>query len=567
MTDLAHILKYKFISFVKSTFDLRFITIARGLGSLMVFGGFAVGAYVLSHEITRFILEQTRTGLYLYHRFISMMLFVFFTAVNLGNIIVSYSTLYKSSEVSYLFTKPVSYSNIFVLKFLDNFLYSSTTLFLVAFTVLLGYGTYFGYPWYFFAGVMLFVLVPFMFLSACFAVLVLMAIMKITSRWGFRRVMGLLFGAYFAFIYLFFKFSNPIELVEEVNRYYPNIDQYLSQMTPGFLSYLPNHWVSEFLFYVARGDLARALPFAGILLGVTFGAFVIVLLVANRFYYSSWLVSLEVQASKSAPYSMVKTSFFDFRNRSVFSPQIEVLLKKEFFSFLREPSQWIHLLVMVILTIIFVMSIGNLNLRLRVTEIQLMTYLVLFGFAGFLSCSLSLRFVFPMISLEGQAFWTVLSSPLDRQKLYLTKFLLGFIIVFVLAELVAVAVNIPFVRLSASRPLLLYFGMYSAFWISLSIVAINLGFGGYFPSFNEKNPIRVSSTQGATLTFLVSLVYLVTVVAIVILPLTRYLESLFIFRQFNLASIVQPGTLLAVVSTSLVGFSAYVGLKSLQRDF
>ncbi|MEK6566525.1 MAG: hypothetical protein AABZ41_07455, partial [Bacteroidota bacterium] len=124
-----------------------------------------------------------------------------------------------------------------------------------------------------------------------------------------------------------------------------------------------------------------------------------------------------------------------------------------------------------------------------------------------------------------------------------------------------------FVRLSASRPLLLYFGMYSAFWISLSIVAINLGFGGYFPSFNEKNPIRVSSTQGATLTFLVSLVYLVTVVAIVILPLTRYLESLFIFRQFNLASIVQPGTLLAVVSTSLVGFSAYVGLKSLQRDF
>lgn len=32
MTDLAHILKYKVISFVKSTFDLRFMTIARGLG-------------------------------------------------------------------------------------------------------------------------------------------------------------------------------------------------------------------------------------------------------------------------------------------------------------------------------------------------------------------------------------------------------------------------------------------------------------------------------------------------------------------------------------------------------
>ncbi|HLF19415.1 MAG TPA: hypothetical protein VI704_01365 [Bacteroidota bacterium] len=567
MGDLVHVLKYKLISFLKGTFDLRFVTVARGLGSLLVFGGFAVGAYVLSFEITRFVLEQTRTGLYLYHRFISMMLFVFFVAVNLGNIIVSYSTLYKSSEVDYLFTKPVSYTNIFTLKFLDNFLYSSTTLFLVAFMVLLGYGNYFGYPWYFFAGVMFFVLVPFMFLSACVAVLVLMAIMKVTSRIGFRKVMALLFAVYFGFIYLFFRFSNPIQLVEEVNRYYPNVDQYLSQLTPGFLSYMPNQWVSEFLFFLARGEVYRALPYAGIMLGVSVAAFVIALLVANTFYYRSWLVSLEVHASKNTPYSMEQPGVLDFRKKSIFPSQIEVLLKKEFFSFVREPSQWIHLLVMVILTCIFVLSMGNLNLRLRVSEIQLITYLVLFAFGGFLSCSLALRFVFPMISMEGSAFWSLLSAPLDRQKMYLTKFMIGFIVVCSLSELVAVAINLPFVRLSARFPLLLYFGLFAAFWMSLCIVAINLGFGGYFPNYQEKNPIRVASTQGATLTFLISLVYLITLVAIFILPLSRYFESLFIFRPFDLTSIIQPGTLLAVVSASLAGFSMYVGMRSLQRDF
>ena len=44
-------------------------------------------------------------GLYLYHRFLEMILFIFFIAVNLGNIIVSYSTLYKSSEVAYPYDK------------------------------------------------------------------------------------------------------------------------------------------------------------------------------------------------------------------------------------------------------------------------------------------------------------------------------------------------------------------------------------------------------------------------------------------------------------------------------
>ena len=108
MGMFLHILKYKIISFVKTTFDVRAVPIIRGVGSLLVFGGFASGAYILSHEITQYVLEVPRIGLFLFHRFISMMLFVFFVSVNLGNIIVSYATLYRSPEVAYLLTKPVS---------------------------------------------------------------------------------------------------------------------------------------------------------------------------------------------------------------------------------------------------------------------------------------------------------------------------------------------------------------------------------------------------------------------------------------------------------------------------
>ncbi len=567
MALLVHILRYKFISFLKTTFDLRPISVIRGVGSLLVFGSFAYGAYVLSHAVTKFVLEQTRIGLFLYHRFISMMMFVFFIAVNLGNIIVSYATLYKSTEVNYLLTKPVSYTHIFVLKFLDNFLYSSTTLFLIGFTVLLGYGTYFGYPWYFFVGVLLFVLVPFMFLAACLAVIVLMAIMKTASRFGFRRVMTGIFLLYFGFIFVFFRVTNPIQLVEDVNRYYPNVDQYLSELGPGFLRFLPNQWVSEFLFYIASNDVQRALPFAGILLGVAAAAFVVCLLIAHRFFYRSWIVALEVQAQGSLPYHPTRLNLIDFRKGGFLSTHLDSLLKKEFFTFFREPSQWIHLMVMVVLTSLFVVSVGNLNLRLRVTDIQLMTYLVLYAFGGFLTSSLALRFVFPLLSLEGNAFWCLKSAPIDSGKIYLTKFLIGLVVVLTLAEIVSVATNIPFVRLSARRPLLLWFGIFSTFWMSFAVVALNLGLGGYFSNFTEKNPIRVASSQGATLTFLFTLVFLVALVVIVIVPLSQYFQSIFIFRNFDLRSIVLPGTILAMFSMVLAVFSSAVGLRSLRRDF
>lgn len=567
MDQFLHILRFKALSFLKATFDLRTASVLRGLGSTAVFGAFAYGAYVLSYDLTQFVLEQTRVGLFLYHQFISMMLFVFFVAVNLGNIIVSYATIYRSSEVAFLMTKPVPHLTIFVLKFLDNFLYSSTTLFLMAFMALLGYGTYFGHSWYFFVGVMFFVLVPFMFLSACLAVLILMGIMRIAGRFGFRKVMAVIFGVYFFLIFLFFKVSNPIKLVEEVNRYYPNIDQYVERLSPRMWEFLPNHWVSEFLFWMARGDVGRALPYGILIPAITLGLFLIVLMVARHYYYRSWLVSLEVQSSALAPYHPHRVHWIDFRRGGLFPPQLEVFLKKEVFTFIREPSQWIHLLVMIVLTALFILSVRNLNLRLRVADVQLLTYLVLFAFGGFLTSSLALRFVFPMIGLEGQPFWSIRTSPVELWKVYALKFLTGFVVVLVISVLVAVASNTPFVRMSARRPLLLWFGLYQSLWTSLAVVGLNLGLGGSFANYQEKNPIRAASSQGATITFLFALLYLFLQVVIILVPLARYFSSLFHFTPFNMDVIVLPGTMLAVLSMAVTLLSVALGLRVLRRDF
>jgi ABC-2 type transport system permease protein len=226
-----------------------------------------------------------------------------------------------------------------------------------------------------------------------------------------------------------------------------------------------------------------------------------------------------------------------------------------------------HLIVMMVLVTLFVSSLRSMNLTLRVADFQTFTYLALFGFGGFLSSSLALRFVFPMISLEGKQFWSLRTAPIDPRRIYLIKFAIAFLFLLLIAEIVAVFSNVPFVRTFTRRPLLMYFGVYNAFLVSLAMASLNYGFGGYFANFAEKNPIRVSSSQGATLTFLVSLVFLFALVAIVILPLTRYFESLFIFTEFKTRMIVLPGILLYVISMVITIGSLVVGMRSLKRDF
>src|SRR5271169_6266928 len=143
MEQFILLLNVKASTFLKSVTDFRPQSVLKNLSSLFIFGGVAVGVFLLSRAATGYLLMQSHIGLFLFHRFLSMLLYVFFITVNLGNMIVCYATLYKSDEVTYLMGLPVPHHTIFAVKFIDNFFYSSSTLLLLGLALLLGYGSYF----------------------------------------------------------------------------------------------------------------------------------------------------------------------------------------------------------------------------------------------------------------------------------------------------------------------------------------------------------------------------------------------------------------------------------------
>jgi ABC-2 type transport system permease protein len=561
MRTLFHIVWYKALSFFKTTTQLKVASIAKSIASLFVFGGFALGAYFFTFNTIQYIMEVADLGSFLLHRFLSMLLYVFFLSINIGNIIVSYATLYRSKETEFFFTKPVPHLSLFIIKFLDNFFYSSTTLFMIALAVLFGYGQYFQLPWTFYVNTLVFLFLPFMLIAASLGVTALMLLMKVAGKIGTKATLISLVVAYVGVVIAYFKLINPAKLVNGVMKHFPYTDQYFGYLDPPASTFLPNHWMTEALYWNLKGETASVVSNTALLILVSAACVSLMFFIARKLYYKSWLSYLELKAHSET--HATANGFFSFAKKSMFEPQTAVLIKKEFWQFFREPSQWIHLAIILLLIVVFVASIFQLTLGTNQPYLQTVSYLVMYVFNAFLVTSVALRFVYPMMSTEGMSFWKVRSAPIQLNKVYWLKFLLAVIPVLIANELLMIASH----HAIAHHQMIVLMGLMTSVFVALSIISMNLGTGTFFADYRETNPIKISSSQGATLTFLMSIAYLVFLIAMLFFPLFGYFQMAYKHIPYSSAMFFVSIGVFLLGSAIVMFISHTVGLKAIKRDF
>jgi ABC-2 type transport system permease protein len=561
MVEILHILRFKTRSSLKRSVDLNPANVVRAVGSLIVFGGFILGAYYASRVATDYLLDTARLGLFLLHRFLSMLLFVFFLSINVGNIIVSYATFYRSPEMEYYLTKPISHTNLFLIKFLDNFFYSSTVFFLLALAVLLGYGSHFHMGWIFYFRTMIFMLMPYMLLAGCSAVIMLMLLMRFAGVIGIRKVIVVLVVLYLGSLSGYFTMTNPMKLQAAVMEHFPHVDEYFGYLDAPAVKFLPNHWIAESLYWTMRGDTSIALSYTTVLVVATIALFGLMMVTARRVFYNSWLASLELRSAGESPKALMQ--MFSLTRPGRFDPQSTVLFRKEFWQFFREPSQWIHLTIISALVMTFIASIVQINLKQTLPFLQTVSYMVVLVFNLFLVSSIALRFVYPSMSTEGMNFWKILSAPVAREKVFWLKFTL-YLIPIVLTSGALVIFSHRSLR---EYPVLLQLNLCIMLFASAALTALNLGAGSFFSNFREKNPIRVASSQAATLTFLICIVYLTFVIAAMFVPFNNYFAFKLRGIPFEPATLTYATLLVFSISGLMAAASLAVGLRALKRDF
>lgn len=563
MTQIFHILKYKLIIFIRLNTRIDFNNLLKNLGSSVIYIGFAIGAFFFTRRIIWFLITEIKIGLFLLHEFMSIIFFIFFVSINVGNIIVSYSTLYKSNEVSYLFTKPVNPSKIFILKFFDNFFYSSSTLLMILLSVLAGYVSYFQMG---LSSLMLLFFgnfVPFMFSAGSLGVIILMILIKVASIIHPKKVIYIFGFFYLAFIILFFKINSPLELVNSVLKYYPflNKDLYLSNLVPAFLKYLPNSWLAESAFWINKDILFYAYPLTILQILVSIILFLIAVLLGRKWYFNTWLLNIKLTADYYSNKKQ-KQSILSFNNKSYLDPLTESLVKKDFLSFFREPSQWLHLIVLLMLMFIFLISVKGIRyIGLGNVYLQTGIYLSVFLFNLLLISTLSLRFIFPLISLEGEAFWKIKSAPVVNSKIILNKLFLFGLFILLTGLVLCYFINYRFVLQMELMALII------SFVATTTIIFINLGMGGIFVNYKEKNAIRIASSQGASITFLINIAYMLFITIILFKPISNYFLSIILEQPFELSNMFYPLIPITIISLIAIYFSVKTVNKALTKDF
>lgn len=525
MKELFFLFKYKLKTGLHIDFEIKSTSLIKNIATVIIYSFFLFGVYHITQITLDNFIVRFKLGTVLFHRFLSIVLFIFFVTVNVGNILVAFSTLYKSNEVFFLLSKPIRFENVFILKFFDNFFYSSATLFSILITALISYGIYFNLSIKFYFISFFFLIFPLIFLAGCLGVMILLGIIKLTTKMGIKNVIFFALVGYLSLVFIYFKYSSPVEVIKKIFRNYPAIDTSLLYIDDNIIKFFPNHWVSEALLTLSSGNGNDYNYFIILLLAVTIAAFALMVFIAKKYYYKSFLRILDLKLSKEG--KSILSSIFSFSRKNLIKGVEGFQLKRDAIMFFREPTQVMHLSLLFVLILIFISSLFNKTNKLLEgfnAELQALLFLVLFLFIIFLISTLSLRFVFPQTSLEGETLWRIRSAPVDAFNFIKVKYFSSLLIIS------SIGVLISYFTFSGFPPIILFTTSIITVFVAIGLVSINFCFGTVFSDYKEKNPIRIASSQGASTSFLFSVMFMSLIIVFMYPIYSKFFVALHSFE-------------------------------------
>jgi ABC-2 type transport system permease protein len=122
--------------------------------------------------------------------------------------------------------------------------------------------------------------------------------------------------------------------------------------------------------------------------------------------------------------------------------------------------------------------------------------------------TLTSRFIFPLISLEGRRFWVLGLAPVTFRQIIWQKFWLS---VCTTSAFTISLVTLTCIMLEVDA-VAFFLAVYSIIITNFGLSGLAVGLGSLYPNFQEDNPARIVSGMGGTLNFLVSMAYIVLII-------------------------------------------------------
>jgi ABC-2 type transport system permease protein len=474
-------------------------------------GVYCAATYLLVSQGLQFVAAMPLFGDLLVERLVHLLFFFFFIMLVVSNAAITGMGLFRRVGMDWQVALPLPWSSLVLWKTLEGMLLASWGLLVLSAPVLAALGRVYGAgPAFYLAGLP--ALLCLVGLAACLSTWLLLLLVRHARRSWWKPAVAL--GLLLLFVLLrpwFGTEADPgqrdlVASLQAVMRH--------SEICTHPL--LPSSWVAEVLFAAAgRGTPGSAVFHLLLLLAHALLALHLTARFGTHLFYPAWH-----RIMTAAPWFRAGTTAQPWFRRPVpsQSPRAgraeRALLTKDVRTFLREPAQWGQCLVIFSLLLIYTLNLQRLGHNLQSTF-----WVTVISHLNLLVCCLALstlttRFVFPQISLEGQRLWILGLSPLSLARIMDLKLRLAS---SAMALLTLLLILLSCVTLALPWQRSLVFGG-AVVLISHGLNALALGLGAWLPNFREPNPARIISGFGGTLCLVSSFLYILLSAGVLAAP-------------------------------------------------
>jgi len=469
---------------------------------------FWMGSFAIIYRVLSYFQRTEGFGDILAARLLNMIFLTFFFVLVFSNIITSMATYFMAQDLPVILSTPASRWSVYLGRFTETVLDSSWMVLLFGFPIFLAYGmVYKASIWFGFA--VMGAVVPFLIIPAAIGVTLTMVLVNIFPAHKTRDIIILLSAMALGFFLLLIRLLRPERLVNPEAT--TSLVEYLSIMRTPTSPFLPSQWATEFIWTTMKGAPAEAI-FPGLLLWSTALAFVIIGGWVFYFLYErGWS-----KAQESGRTRLSRLRIFDkMLNWSTifFVPSMRNLIIKDIKTFFRDNAQWSQAVILFAMVGIYLYNFSVLPLDKTPYPTFFLQNLVSFlnmGLAGFVLSAISVRYIFPAISIEGLSFWIVRSAPITLREFLISKFLIGLVPLLIMAELLIVCSN----YMLKATPFMMALSTTTMFLMTFGIVALGVGLGAVYPRFNAENVSQISSGFGGIVYMIISMAFIALVIVL-----------------------------------------------------
>ncbi len=523
---------------------------------------FLTFGYWFFQYIFSYLKDLGDVGILLMGRVLSLSFFAVLVLLFISNLLTGISTIFNNKETTELFSLPLDYRNIFTIKSIDNTLYSSWAFAVLGLPMIIAYGGIVGYNYLFYAPIILFVFIPFMLIPSAASVFVLMLYFRFAKNINPKKIIILFAALLSIVIYLYLKHTAPENLSLYTYQDWRILNNYLSGMALSSSMIFPSSWVSNCLQSVASGNYKDAFINSFALFSTALFFWEINIILSKYIFAVGWQNSLASgsSAEKQPAYTRFLLAPLKWGHNPL--PQnFKNMLYKDSVIFFRDGSQWGQFFILFGLILVYLFNLRFFPADLTDPFWKSVVAFANFAFMGFVLATLSVRFVFPTISLEGKSIWTLKSAPLKPAFVFWEKFAVSFLFFSVLAEILAYISS----AMLGLTPLMRNVNYIGVFLISLSLTGLSVGMGAVYPDFEKQNPSKIASGAGGMITAILSLIYVCIMVVLAAYMTHIYTQFITEGERINSAGIIFSFAAAGIISIITFVVPVFVGLRNFRN--